>query len=1197
MNDASPAKPRRRHARLAAATATAVGAALLAFPGGPASAQTGIDCDALGDDPAPVRIGPALDIARKCGIEVRIHSSATHHATISVMPSGQLHLLSTVDPVQKYGDLGDPGTALVESSGSLSLDNTGWPVFLQYTDQTYPLIETKLATLDWIEEAPVPTYTGATAVYDELAPGLDLTVEVGLAVTDIRFTASDADAWGALSTGLRAQGSYGATVEAVDNSLRINRGDDPFDVEGTTPFLVRDAAGETHQAHVTIGEDGAVTAELLDQTLAEAVFPLTLTTQWANRSREANEWGAVTSASPDVALYGGEAGLDEPYFAAAGQNADAVAGAYCDATAGPECAEAQAIAYWNFDASIRHMREPSVSYEYDFPVTSAIFQIDAAEGSTCVAPDLNFTTEYSTAATWNDRPTVTGLAASGACQADTAVYDLTGPLSEAWGDYANAEPITIGTAETAPTARFDGGSARLDVYFDIAGINTTARCSSDPAAPDFYQDAVDASVHVEEWREEIYDLGLSWSATVKDETTGEMVLELGPEPWPDWDHLVGAIEWGLLAQGSYEIDYSIASSTADLDYAAPPCHVVVDTEAPSPVITVEPGPHRIGDTVSIEVALDEQDFVNELDWLNISVDDKDSQLVDSATLTEAGTAVLEAELTGPVTRLRIQVEDRAGKDFYTYDPIEVIAAFDHFDNNGDGIDDLMAVRTSDGALLFYAGKGDGTLDYGYIKGTGWGGMDVVMAGDLTRDGKADVLARDTKTGTLYTYPGNGSGGFGTRITVGTGWNAMGAFTSGGDFNNDGDIDMFAVNKSDGKLYFYDGQGNGSGKFNPRTAIGTGWGVMDTLASVGDLNDDGKADLLARDSRTGQYYLYKGTGMGSLGTRTAVPASLDGSGSDRYSQIIAAGDQDGDGKEDLFAVDSRTGELELHSLSGTGTAVHAGEVIATGWGGNRLAAVNEQRTYDYNGDNATDFVARRNSDGTAYLYPGTGSGAHGTRVSWGTVLKGMTLIATAGDMNGDGFDDVLARTSGGTLYLYPGTGSGTLNTAGRITIGTGWNAMSTITGGHDYNSDGKADALAVQSSNGTLYLYPGKGDGTFGSRIPVGSSGWNAMREVTAVSDLDHDGHADTLAVRSSDGCLYFYGGTGSGTFKTKVKLGCGWNAMDAVTGVGDFNRDGHIDWMARRKSDGSLFLYPGNGAGNHGAAKLVGSGWNSMMIA
>jgi hypothetical protein len=1198
MNETPPEKPRRRgRGRAAGATAAVLGAALLAYPG-TASAQADIDCAALGDNPTPRRIGPALDIAIACDIEVRVSGSAWHHSTVAVTPAGQLHLVSTAEPVQEHDDDGAPDPVLADFAGSLSQSNANWSVFLQYTDQTYPLIETPAATFDWTGETPVPDYSGTTAVYDELAAGLDLAVDVGISTFDLRFTAVDAAAWDALATGLRAEGAYRPLL-AADGALHVDHdieNEMDFLTEGTTPFIVRDAQGATHRAGVAVAEDGALTVDLPDQTLAEAAFPLTLTTQWASRSGMVNEWGAVTSASPDLPLYRGEAGLDEPYFAAAGQGADLVAGAYCDAAGGSACVDAEAVAYWNFGSSVNLVRDPAAGYEFDYPVTSAVFRVEAAEGADCAAPDLDLAEEYSTAVTWNDRPAATGFAASGSCQAGAAVYDLTDPVADAWSDFATAEPITLSTAATAPTARFDGGSARLDVYFDIAGINTNAWCSNEPTVPDFYSHQVDADLYVEAWRDDVYDLGLAWTATVKDPATGETVLTTGPEPVPSGGATVGTIEAGLLPQGAYVIDYQIASGTAGLLYTAPPCHVVVDTATPSPDYAVEPGPHRIGDTVSVEVTLGAQEFAAESDQIYVRLyKTTEFDPVDSVRLTEAGTAVLEVALTDALTQLRLEVEDRAGHEFYTWDGLAVAAALDHRDYNGDGLEDLMAVRKSDGALMFAAGKGDGTFAAGVAKGTGWGGLDVTMAGDLTADGNADLLARDATTGTLYTYPGDGSGGVGARITVGTGWNAMGAFTAAGDFDTDGDIDMYAVSNADGTLYLYSGQGNGSGRFNPRVAVGTGWGAMDALASVGDLNGDGKPDLLAHDSRTGEYHLYRGNGAGGLGNRVTIPASLDGSGSDRYNQIAAAGDQDGDGRNDLLAVDSRTGELELHSLYSTGSAVHAGRVVASSWGGNRLAAVNEARTYDYNGDGASDFVARRNTDGTTFLYPGTGGGTHGTRVSWGTALNGMTLIATAGDLNGDGFADVLARTSGGTLYVYPGAGSGALDTAGRITIGSGWNSMSAIAGGHDHDSDGKADVIAV-GTDGTLWLYPGTGSGTLGSRTSIGS-GWTSMKEVTPVGDLDHDGHADMIAVKNSDGCLYFYGGKGDGFFKSRVQIGCGWGGYDALTAVGDFNGGGHGDWLARRQSDGNLFAYFGDGAGSAASRSQIGTAWNSMTIA
>jgi hypothetical protein len=98
------------------------------------------------------------------------------------------------------------------------------------------------------------------------------------------------------------------------------------------------------------------------------------------------------------------------------------------------------------------------------------------------------------------------------------------------------------------------------------------------------------------------------------------------------------------------------------------------------------------------------------------------------------------------------------------------------DFTGDGLQDLVSVRKSDGALVLYAGTADGKLVSSKVFGTGWSRLDVAMAGDLTGDGFADLLARDNRTGYLYTYPGNGASGFGARVKVGSGWGAMGLFT-------------------------------------------------------------------------------------------------------------------------------------------------------------------------------------------------------------------------------------------------------------------------------------------------------------------------------------------------------------------------------------------------------------------------------------
>lgn len=526
-------------------------------------------------------------------------------------------------------------------------------------------------------------------------------------------------------------------------------------------------------------------------------------------------------------------------------------------------------------------------------------------------------------------------------------------------------------------------------------------------------------------------------------------------------------------------------------------------------------------------------------------------------------------------------------------PAAVDAGFDY---DADGNDDLLTVARATGQLTFFAGKGDGTFAGPVTLDSGWGGTDVVMSGDLTGDGVPDVLARDNKAGILYTYPGDGAGSlrFSARISIGPGWNGIGTFTSAGDYDGDGELDLLAVRKADGSLNLYPGKGNGTfGR--PRVVGSGGWNAMDTITTYGDVDGDGNVDLLARKRDDDWFYLYWGDGGGTFekrNRRELHPSLSDPYPARTFRQVVSGGDYDGNGHNDIMTVDGTNGALHMHSYSDYTLNRMVGRVVGSGWNAHRLPATVVDATYDFTGDGRTDVYVYAPSSDEVYIYPGTGGGGLKSRQAYAW-MPDMTLVQTAGDMTGDGNPDAIARHVNGELEVYPSDGyHGTTP----VLIGGGWNSMGAITAGHDYDSDGKADVLAVEKSTGNLWFYRGKGDGTLGSRVKVGT-GWNTMLELTDAGDLDHDGHADLLAARKSDGCLYFYGGRGDGTFKPLVRIGCGWGGYDALTAVGDFNGDGHGDWLARRKSDGNLFLYPGDGAGGHGTRTQIGTAWNSVIIA
>ncbi|GAB1691660.1 hypothetical protein KRM28CT15_34630 [Krasilnikovia sp. M28-CT-15] len=242
----------------------------------------------------------------------------------------------------------------------------------------------------------------------------------------------------------------------------------------------------------------------------------------------------------------------------------------------------------------------------------------------------------------------------------------------------------------------------------------------------------------------------------------------------------------------------------------------------------------------------------------------------------------------------------------------------------------------------------------------------------------------------------------------------------------------------------------------------------------------------------------------------------------------------------------------------------------------FAPLPSARFADFNRNGWSDLLARTTSTGTLVLYPGNGTYLDTTAArTLGSGWGAMNAIVRIGDLNRDGREDVVARQSStGDLWFYPGTGAGF---GTRKRIGTGWNALREITAIGDFNRDGYPDLLAVQTSNRNLYLYPGRAGTTLGPRVRVGTGGWDTMSELTGVGDFDRNGVPDLIARVTANGTLQFYSGR-SGGFAARRQLGTSWDTMRDLVGVGDFNRDGYLDLAAVQKSTNYVFLYPGNGS-------------------
>ena len=97
-----------------------------------------------------------------------------------------------------------------------------------------------------------------------------------------------------------------------------------------------------------------------------------------------------------------------------------------------------------------------------------------------------------------------------------------------------------------------------------------------------------------------------------------------------------------------------------------------------------------------------------------------------------------------------------------------------------------------------------------------------------------------------------------------------------------------------------------------------------------------------------------------------------------------------------------------------------------------------------------------------------------------------------------------------------------------------------------------------------------------------------------VHSFEGDVANDLLARQSVDGSLWLYPGNGAEAFGGPRQIGAGWQQMDAIVAAGDLDTDGHPDLAARRAFDGALLLYLGTGASGFQTARQVGKGWQAM---
>lgn len=303
------------------------------------------------------------------------------------------------------------------------------------------------------------------------------------------------------------------------------------------------------------------------------------------------------------------------------------------------------------------------------------------------------------------------------------------------------------------------------------------------------------------------------------------------------------------------------------------------------------------------------------------------------------------------------------------------------------------------------------------------------------------------------------------------------------------------------------------------------------------------------------------------------------------------DVNGDGYADMAVGAYYSQTVEIHLGSATGPTLTSSQVLnqAATYFGRSLAWLG-----DVNGDGNPDLAVGSYTNSRVYVYYGNGTGLPSTPT---ITLSNPSLnyfgisVAGAGDVNGDGYSDVIVGSSNSTTsttmraVLYLGSATGLSSVAAATIYGTEAYAGYELSGLGDVNGDGYGD-VAVGSYSGSMRVYYGRSTGldlTGNTRLTGSASNFGAS--VAGLGDSDGDGYADLVVGSYTNSSTYprvsVFRGSNSGISSTPAFSTIGSTPYfgNYVSGAGDVNGDGFADLAASGSGGAYAMLYFGSMTG------------------
>lgn len=396
------------------------------------------------------------------------------------------------------------------------------------------------------------------------------------------------------------------------------------------------------------------------------------------------------------------------------------------------------------------------------------------------------------------------------------------------------------------------------------------------------------------------------------------------------------------------------------------------------------------------------------------------------------------------------------------------------------------------------------------------------------------------------------------------------------------------------------------------------GLGFSVSNAGDVNGDGYSDIIVGalgytngESGEGRAYVYHG-GPHGLIRSPAWMAESDQVGALFGSSVAGAGDVNGDGFADVIVGarsygDRNEGAAFVYLGSATGLSEDAAWMAKSertfAMFGNSVSTAG-----DVNGDGFSDVIIGAPFEGRAYLYLGSNTGLDGIPSWSGTIEQNNSnfgwSVSGAGDINGDGYDDVVVGAVGfdgefsneGRAFAYLGSPSGLELTytwsagADQSSAGYGWS----VANAGDVNNDGYSDVIVgaqwynnIGFSDGRAYLYLGSNSGLSDSAdwtAEPNNKNANFGVSVAGAGDVNNDGYADVLVGANlfeegefEEGKAYLYLGKPEGLaldpIWTKESNMQGSALGTSVSTAGDINKDGYDDIVLGAHKAGQSYVF------------------------